>query len=296
MPCRERAFARLLAQVCRQGSKGRAAAAGYYAMRHTHMRPRSDTPTQKDKDMDVNGRNKYNRATRALSRWWQGLVELFFPRLCLVCGKPLIEGEKFFCLHCDIDMPRTGFHLRPDNAVKDMFWGLVTVERATAYLYYRRKSGFSHTIHLLKYGGRPDIGVELGRAMAAELSATGFFEGIDVLVPVPLHRRKQRQRGYNQSEQLANGVATVTGLPVETGAVERCKDTASQTHKSVYERWENVEGIFRLLHPERLAGRHVLLIDDVLTTGATLCACAEAVAQAPGVSISILALATASDG
>lgn len=129
--------------------------------------------------------------------------------------------------------------------------------------------------------------------MAAELLPTGFFEDVDVVIPVPLHPRKQRARGYNQSEWIARGVFQVTGIPVDTSSVIREKHTNTQTRKSIYERWENVEGIFKLRHPERLVGKHILIVDDVLTTGATTTACADVFREIGGIRISVLTLAVA---
>lgn len=230
-----------------------------------------------------------------LQKWFRSWAHLFFPRRCVVCGACLQEGEEVLCMRCNIDLPRTGYHLSADNPVERLCWGKIPLQRGTSYFFYRKGSAFRRILHLLKYDGRRDIGEKMGRFMAAELLDCGFFEEVDVLVPLPLHPRKMRQRGYNQSECIVRGVSTVTGIPICTTAVVRKVCTESQTRKSVYERWENVQGIFGLCHAEQLAGKHVLLIDDVLTTGATLTACADALAGVPGIRISILTLAVAGD-
>ncbi|WP_291528133.1 ComF family protein [Bacteroides sp. UBA939] len=221
------------------------------------------------------------------------LFHLFFPRSCVVCGTLLAEGEEDICVRCNIDMPRTDYHRKEDNPVERMFWGKVFVERATSYFFYRKGSDFRRILHQLKYGGRKELGTVMGRFMAAELLPTGFFEGIDVMIPVPLHYRKQRIRGYNQSEWITRGVSRVTGIHVDTSLVIREKPTETQTRKSVYERWENVEGGFKLLRPDGLAGKHVLIIDDVLTTGATITACADVFREIEGIRISVLTMAVA---
>lgn len=221
------------------------------------------------------------------------LLSLFFPRSCAACGAALQEGEDAVCMSCLCALSRTGLHLEKDNCVERLFWARIPLVRATSFMYYHKGSGSSRLLHLLKYGGRKDLGVFLGRLMAAELQDSGFFNGVDALIPLPLHPRKQRSRGYNQSECLARGLSDVTGIPVLTGCVKRLKDTETQTHKSVSARLENVRGVFALSDAGMLQGKHVLLVDDVLTTGATSVACADALRQAEGIRISVLTLALA---
>lgn len=228
-----------------------------------------------------------------LKNWIVPLFHLFFPRCCVVCGATLIEGEEAICTRCNIDMPRTNYHKEKDNLVERLFWGKIPLERATSYFFYRKGSDYRKILHRFKYGGQKELGAVMGRYMAAELSASGFFKDVDVIVPVPLHPRKQKERGYNQSEWIARGVAEVTGIPVNTSSVVRRKHTDTQTRKSTYERWENVDGIFMLLHPELFIGKHILIIDDVLTTSATTTACADVFCKVAGVRISVLTLAVA---
>lgn len=232
---------------------------------------------------------------KIFQNWLVPLLHLFFPRCCVVCGASLVEGEEAICTRCNIDMPRTNYHKVKDNLVERMFWGRIPLERATSYFFYRKGSDFRKILHQFKYGGRKELGETMGRFMAAELSAADFFQGMDVIIPVPLHLSKHKERGYNQSEWIARGVSQVTGIPVDVSSVLRDKHTDSQTRKSAYERWENVGGIFRLLHPEHFIGKHILIIDDVLTTGATTVACADVFGEVEGVKISVLTLAVAGD-
>lgn len=173
------------------------------------------------------------------------------------------------------------------------FLGKFPLERATSFFFYRKGSDFRQVLHQLKYGGQKEIGAIMGRYMASELQASDFFHGVDVIIPIPLHKKKQQIRGYNQSEWISRGIMAVTGIPVDTEAIIRRKNTETQTQKSALERWENVDGIFELHRSEHLAGKHILIVDDVLTTGATTVACASRLAEIEGVRISVLTLAMA---
>lgn len=229
-----------------------------------------------------------------MNTWFHSFWSLLFPRCCVVCGSPLSRGEECLCTCCNINLPRTGFHLQKDNPVECLFWGRIPgLKRASSFLFYRKGSDFRRILHLLKYGGYKELGEVMGRYMAAELSSGGFFDGVDMIIPVPLHRKKQKLRGYNQSEWIARGIASVTGIPLCAECMIREKNTETQTRKSTFERWENVEGIFRLCDTVHFEGKHVLLVDDVLTTGATTVACASAFARVSGIRISVLTLAVA---
>ncbi|MCX4294516.1 MAG: phosphoribosyltransferase family protein [Prevotella sp.] len=219
------------------------------------------------------------------------LLDLVAPRACAVCGSRLAASERFICSSCVLHLPRTGYHARPqDNIVARLFWGRVTVMKASAFIFFRPKAESAAIVYEMKYRG--DVGAcrYMGRMMAAELAADGFFDGIDIIVPIPLTRKRRRARGYNQSEELARGVAEVAGLPVDAAVVERKGFSVSQTKLSRGQRMDNVEGTFRLKAPGRIAGRHVLLVDDVITSGATMMSCVRAVSEADGVTVSVLAL------
>lgn len=219
------------------------------------------------------------------------LLDLVAPRFCVVCGNRLAVGEDYVCSVCNLHLPRTGFQSHADdNQMVRMLWGLIPVERATALFYYAPGTQTTHILEALKYNDQPDIGIAMGRLMAQELKDSGFFNGIDLLIPIPLARRRQRQRGYNQCTMLARGVSEVTGIKVVESVIVREKFERSQTRLDRWERMENVEGLFGLRDPQSLQGKHVLLIDDVMTTGATICACSKPLQQVEGIRISVLTL------
>ena len=223
--------------------------------------------------------------------WWTRLLDFISPRECVVCDRRLTASERSLCTVCLLHVPRTNYHLDAyNNPMNRLFWGLAEVERATAYFHYEPHSELARLIYALKYRQRPDIGEDMGRLMAHELMTSGFFEGIDVLLPVPLSRKRLRQRGYNQSEMLARGISEVTHLPVVTNALRREYFRQSQTALGRRERQENVEGVFVQKRAARLVGQHVLLVDDVCTTGATLLACIKALRDVDNIRISVVTL------
>ena len=225
---------------------------------------------------------------------WTDLWKLFFPQCCLVCGKTLLEGEEYLCFHCLSNMPRTHLYLHKDNEMEKELWGKFPIERASAYLYYSKGGDVKKLLTDLKYRGNADLGCFLGRCMTREMLSSGFFQGVNGIIPVPLHPRKQKIRGYNQSIMLANGISSVTNIPVWNDLLVRTQYTQTQTRKGSYERWLNVKDMFECTSPDRLRGKHVLLVDDVFTTGATLVACADAFRQIPDLRFSVLTLALAS--
>ena len=223
--------------------------------------------------------------------FWTRLLDIISPRLCSICGKRLSVSEEALCVVCNLHLPRTGFQLNAtDNIMARMFWGRIPVERVAALFYYEAGSEACRLVYDLKYHDRPDIGHIMGHMIACEFMAADFFNDIDVMVPIPLTRKRQRRRGYNQSQMLAEGIAEVTQLPIADKAVKRIHFTESQTTKSRMDRQYNVESVFTLNQPEAVSGKHVLLIDDVVTTGATMIACATELLKAGNVKVSILSL------
>lgn len=225
--------------------------------------------------------------------WFRDIADFFFPRTCLVCGRVLLHNEEHLCTHCVVDMPRTAFHTLADNAVAQLFYGKLPVERAMAYFFFAKGSDYRMLIHRIKYNGEKECGAYLGAMFARETMGSGFFEGIDYIVPVPLHRSKERKRGYNQSEWIAGGIADVTHIPLCCDRLVCRTQRISQTRKGLYDRYLATRHAFELLPTENLKGCHVLLVDDVVTTGATLLACGEALIAGGVGRVSIATLAVA---
>lgn len=219
------------------------------------------------------------------------LGEALFPAVCECCGRSLVEGEKLLCLHCLHGMPRTFFHRETTSELhKRLAAPQLPVERTATMFHYIKESPYAQLIQRAKYNDRPGIARHLGAAFARELQAESFFDGIDMLLPVPIHRRKLLRRGYNQSEEIARGINEVTAIPC--GDNLKALPHSTQTRKNAVERVANMEGMIQVSDPAELAGLHVLLIDDVVTTGATLLTTAKAIKQAsPLTRISVLTLA-----
>lgn len=221
------------------------------------------------------------------------LLHLFFPKLCMLCQMPLVGGEEHICLKCLCDLPRTGHNFLEENPATYLFGGKVPVYHAAAFLHYEKGGHVQQLIHSLKYHNNREIGFRLGRMAGLRYQKAILSDRPDLLLPVPLHPKKRKQRGYNQSEWIARGLNTLLKLPIDTTSLRRTKETETQTHKQTYDRWLNMQDIFSVVDREALAGKHILLIDDVITTGSTIGACAEALLTIPGVQVSVLAIAMA---
>lgn len=180
----------------------------------------------------------------------EDLISLLFPRICYGCGNHLMRNENIICTDCFISIPRTNFHQVRDNPVAQLFWGRCMIEKASAFSFYTRGSRIRKLLHNLKYNGIKEIGPEMGRIYAHSLRDCDFFSDIDMIVPVPLHPSKQRKRGFNQSEYISLGISEVTGLPVDLKSLRRISASDTQTRRSRYERWMNVEGIFEVSDQE----------------------------------------------
>lgn len=224
----------------------------------------------------------------------QGVSHMFYPRLCEGCSKALLPEEDVLCLNCSIyNLPRTAYHHIPENETFMRFAGRLKLERATSLAYFTPEGLLQHLLHGLKYGGKKEIGTYLGRQLAYDMQQTGWSKGIDAIVPVPLHPKREAERGFNQSVVIAEGMQDVLKIPVYTDVVRRTRFTETQTQKTREERMENMQDAFEAVNDEKLRDKHILLIDDVLTTGATLEACAQALMALPGVKISIATIGVA---
>ncbi|HAQ65919.1 MAG TPA: ComF family protein [Bacteroidales bacterium] len=223
-------------------------------------------------------------------------LSLIYPRLCFACGQPLFANEEVICFPCRQQLPQTHYHLQPDNPVEQQFWGRCRLNAAAGYYFFRRGSKVQHLLHALKYYHAPEVGITLGKLYGHQLKNAPAFASADCIVPVPLHPKKQKARGYNQSEVFAEGLSESMGIPVNNTSLFRVVASETQTRKSRFKRWENVNTIFALGEVEAIRGKHILLVDDVITTGATLEACVKVIETIEGVSVSVASIAVAGKG
>ena len=221
------------------------------------------------------------------------LINLFYPRVCPACGNLLMKGEETVCLSCLYLLPKTHYENNPENPLAQTFWGQVDFHAVTAEYFFSKTGKVQHLLHQLKYQGNKDAGYFLGQQLGESIRNAEAFQGIDYLVPIPLHPKKEHLRGYNQSFVIAQGVEEKTGIPINKGVLIRKVYTSTQTRKSREERWDNVKEIFDVIDAEVFVSKHVLLIDDVLTTGATLMAAGSTLLKVPDIIVSAAAVACA---
>lgn len=226
----------------------------------------------------------------SVARLLHPFSELLFPRLCVVCGNSLLESEKYICSVCLADLPFVENTLDSGKHILDEFPPDFRPCRFYSLFYYNKYSNYPQLIYAVKYRARKKLGIYLGRMLGRCIPADANIDGI---VPVPLHPKREKARGFNQAYQIALGIQEITGLEIYSDVLIRIKDNASQTGKTTGERRENVENIFKLHHPAKIAGKHILLVDDVITTGATLGACMLILRKAEKVSFSLACVAQA---
>ena len=228
-----------------------------------------------------------------LTLWGSDFIALFLPRRCAGCDIALMRFEDCLCTICFADLPKTRFHEDPDNPVEQLFKGKVQLEAASAFLHFSPTGKVQSMLHLLKYKNERHVGIYLGQLMAEDLMKTERFSTVDCFLPVPLHPRKEYMRGYNQSQVLVEGMQQKWALPSVGKGLVRVVRTPSQTRRSRLDRWLNVKEAFQLPDPEKLRGKHVLIVDDVVTTGATMEGCVLALSTVPDIRISVYAAAYA---
>ncbi len=200
---------------------------------------------------------------------------LIYPKICMACDSPLLKHEETLCILCIYSLPKTNFHLQHDNPVNRLFWGKAELEGAASYFHFEKGGQVQQLIHRFKYKGFKEIGIEVGKHYGTELKTQEAFNRADIIIPVPLHKSKKKKRGFNQSEFFATGLSQTLNIPTDFNSLYRAIATETQTRKSRYERFENVESIFLLNEGHLLSDKHVLLVDDVVTTGSTLEACSK---------------------
>lgn len=218
-------------------------------------------------------------------------LSLFYPRICFACGNALYTNEEVICTFCRFRLPKTNFHTYRNNPLEQVFWGRINIERAYALYFYAKHGKVQKLLHQFKYCNHPEIGRFLGKMYGYELKRTLPDSFPELIIPVPLHSSKHRKRGFNQSEQFAIGLSQGLQIQADTRSLIRIRASETQTSKSRFSRWENVKEIFYVTSFETLSGKHILLADDVITTGATIEACAALLLQIQGVKLSVVSIA-----
>ena len=219
------------------------------------------------------------------------LVRLIFPKVCAACGKSLYDTEDCICTICRHLLPKTEFHLNPDNPVVKLFWGRTNIHSGSSYYKFSKGGKIQHLIHQLKYRGQKEIGRTIGKFFGHELKQSELFNSVNTVIPVPLHPKKLKKRRYNQSDLFAEGLAQTMNAQYDLQNLIRTVATESQTKKSRFARFQNVDSIFEIKDSAKLEGKHILLVDDVVTTGSTLEACANKLLEIPEVKVSVATIA-----
>ena len=228
-----------------------------------------------------------------MKKIFRNLLSLFFPNLCVVCKTRLTEAEQHICIDCISLLPKTNFHLQPDNRLEQFFAGRIPFQRIAAFAYFVKEGSIQQIIHELKYNDNPAVGQFIGELCGEHIKGSDYISAIDHLVPIPLHDKRLQERGYNQSLEICKGMSKVLNIPIDATTLVRTVNNKSQTKHSRFERWENVEGIFRLTNKRTFKNKHILLVDDIITTGSTLESCAREVLKCDGCKISIFAVGAA---
>ena len=221
----------------------------------------------------------------------QAVSNLIFPRLCFGCDQSSVEENEFFCVACMTDLPFTEFEKIRDNPVEKLFWGRVKASFANSTFFYQEETPIQKAIHRLKYDNQPELGLFFGELMGYKLSGLTALHNIDYLIPMPLHPKKEKSRGYNQAALLCRGMSKATGIPCHENFLKRSTHTVTQTQKSRIERWENVSDVFGVNNDPAMLGKNILLVDDVITTGASTESCIQTLLDAGIGEVSVSSLA-----
>jgi ComF family protein len=216
---------------------------------------------------------------------------LFFPRTCHACGETLISGETYICTFCQFHLPFTRFSKEKENKLTEIFWGRAPIETGAPLFYFQKGGKVQHLIHRFKYKGFREIGHFLGVLHGNDLRESPCYQGLNMVVPVPLHPAKVRKRGFNQSEIFGRGLAESLNIPLVTNGLLRIIPTSTQTRKTRFRRWENVESVFHIPDPKMFENKNILLVDDVVTTGSTLEACAHKLMEIDGTKVWLATIA-----
>lgn len=223
----------------------------------------------------------------------QDFLSLIYPRNCVACGNSLFKHEDQVCNYCYSNLPKTNFHKQSRNPVDALFYGRTPLLLASSFYLFQKKGSIQKIMHAIKYKHNKDLAVLVGKWYAEDLKEDPIISKADYVIPVPLHSKKFKMRGFNQSEEFAKGLADGLKTNLNTSVLKRKEFTETQTKKSKYERWENVEDVFELIAPETFKNKQVVLVDDVITTGATIEACCQLLQSIEGIKISVLSIAYA---
>jgi ComF family protein len=229
------------------------------------------------------------------SKYFQGITQLVFPLQCYGCGSDLVTKEEMICFECLLKLPETSFSDKAENPVEKIFYGRLPIAAATSLYFFNKDSLLQHLLHQLKYKGNQEVGIHFGKTLGRRLQSSNRFVNIDFITPIPLSKKRQQKRGYNQALAICNGIAESMQIPILDNLTLRQKDNETQTHKTRQERWENMQNVFHIENPSLIENKNILLVDDVVTTGATLEACGEVLLQANNVKLYIASVALATN-
>ncbi len=218
-------------------------------------------------------------------------IALFFPEICFACDEALFHKEEFICTKCQFSLPKTNYHQEQHNEVSKLFWGRANIETGASYYYFNKGTKVQNLMHQLKYKGQSALGRFLGKHYGKELMNSTLYQKVDIIIPIPLHKSKLKRRGFNQSDSFAEGLSESMGVEWQSGLLVRNIATTTQTKKTRFKRWENVDSIFEVTNPLSLAGKHILLVDDVVTTGSTLESAAQTLLKVSNTRVSIVTIA-----